>query len=479
MAQSKIIQYISTLPPKKQERFRQFVYSPYFNQHHKTRELLDILLRQLKRKKPKTSKEQLFELLFPGNPYDEQKLFNVLSYLKKMYQKFLACEFLEEEEERMELLTLEATFKGLGSSSILKSRAKQLEKKLDLPKQRDIKYYYANFRINYLLGFHELEYYGKGKHAVLQKMHDSFDHYYIAEKLKMCCLLHANTLATNVDYDFTFLKELLNFVRENWSKFADNVVIRLYYNILMSQMETSDNYYDELMRILKRESDCLNKEDQKNLYDAARNYCVKRINEGKYKFNEDLFQLYQEGVKNGMLIINGNISEWEYKNLTTIGCALQKFDWIEQFLEDHKKYLPADKRENAYSYNRANLFFHKKQYEKVQETLIHVQFTDVKYHLNSTILLLRTYYKTGDTEALLSSIETFRIFIMRNKEMPTSQKRGLTNFLRFKKKLALIKHNAEYNSKADYVQKITKLQKAIEETEQVHARNWLLKECAS
>ena len=477
MAQSKIIQYISAFSPKKQERFRQFVNSPYFNQHKKTRELLDVLIKQLKRKKPKISKEELFLQLYPKESYDEQKIFNVLSYLKKMYQKFLACEYIEEKDDRMELLTLEAAFKNPESSTILKNRAKQLEKKLEQPQQKDTKYYYTNFKINYLLGFHENEYTGKDKQVVLQKMLDHFDRYYIAEKLKMCCLLHANTMTSNVDYEFNFLSQLLKYVEEKWEKFSDSVVIRTYYNILMAQMNPSDKYYSKLTNIFKNELNLLCLDDQKNLYDAARNYCVYRINEGKLNYTEDLFQLYQEGVRNKMLIVNGFISEWEYKNITTLGSALGKFDWIEKFLENYKQYLPTDKRENAYSYNRANLFFHKQQYDKAQETLVQVQFSDVKYHINGTILLLRTYYKMGDTEALLSSIETFRIFIMRNKEMPTSQKRGFTNFLRFKKKLALIKHNAEYESKQNVALKIEKLKKDIDTTDQVFNRHWLLDEC--
>lgn len=477
MAQSKIIQYINNFPTRKQERFRQFVNSPYFNQHKKTKELLNIIIKQLKRKKPKIGKEDLFPQLFPNEPYDEQKLFNVMSYLKKMYQKFLACEYLEEHEEEMELLTLEGAFKDQSTKSILKNRAKHLEKKLQHEAQKDIQSYYKNYRINFLLGFHEEEYTGKNNQSTLQSMLDHFDQYYIAQKLKMCCLAHANTLDENVEYDFSFLTELIDFIEVNWPRFKQNIHIRLYYNVYMSQKKNSEKYYKELMEIFNQEFDQLSKDDQKHLYDAARNFCVRQINVGNADYREVLFGMYQEGEKNKMLMTKGTISEWEYKNIVTLGCFLKEFDYVERFLEENRQYLPSDKKDNAYSFNRANLFFYKKQYEKVLETLMHVHFSDVKYHINGTVLLLRTYYKMGDTEALLSSIETFRIFIIRNKDMATSKKRGYTNFLRFKKKLVLLKHNAPYHSKENFNTKMDKLRQEIEETEQLFNKSWLLQEC--
>jgi hypothetical protein len=106
-----------------------------------------------------------------------------------------------------------------------------------------------------------------------------------------------------------------------------------------------------------------------------------------------------------------------------------------------------------------------------------VQFTDVKYHLNTTFLQLRTYYAMRDTEALLSLIETFRIYVIRNRKMTTEEKRGYNNFLRFAKKLALLKHNSTTFSKKALKEKLGDLLKKIESTENVINRYWLVEEC--
>ncbi|MBK8703864.1 MAG: hypothetical protein IPN33_09695 [Saprospiraceae bacterium] len=118
-------------------------------------------------------------------------------------------------------------------------------------------------------------------------------------------------------------------------------------------------------------------------------------------------------------------------------------------------------------------------FSDVLSALLHVQFTDVKYHLNTTFLQLRTYYAMRDTEALLSLIETFRIYVIRNRKMTTNEKRGYSNFLRFAKKLALLKHNSSTFSKKSLKEKLDALSHKIETTENVINRYWLLEECGA
>ena len=81
MEQSKIVRYIQELSRKEQDKFHQFVLSPYFNQHKKTTALLEIIL-----EKPKVlaQRKRLFGSLFPGETFEEQKLHNLFSYLKKL-----------------------------------------------------------------------------------------------------------------------------------------------------------------------------------------------------------------------------------------------------------------------------------------------------------------------------------------------------------------------------------------------------------
>ena len=130
MKHSKIFQYISALSSRRQEKFRQFVFSPYINQHQKSQELLVYLLSSLDRGKTEIAPEKAFAKLFPKEPYDEQKLHNLLSNLKKLFLRFLALDELEQKPFLEDILAIEACNRK-NFSKLLISRTRQLDKKLE------------------------------------------------------------------------------------------------------------------------------------------------------------------------------------------------------------------------------------------------------------------------------------------------------------------------------------------------------------
>ena len=477
MHQSKLVRYIRELPAKKRERFRQFVSSPYFNQHQKTIEMLEYIIKQIERSNPKLDRQEVFKQLFPREKYQEQKLHNVMSYLKKQYHRFLAIQYFEEQDFSEAIYTLEAAFDS-NQFDLLKNRAKQLEKTMRSHKNQGSAYLFANYRLNFLMAYYTGEFEDRYRSDNFQKMIDNLDQYYLVEKLQITCRLTANMILINTNYNFHFLEELLAYMHKHWDYYKQNPSIELYYTILMSLREEQNPvHYEKMKELLASKVDRFSASEVGDLYTFSYNYCIRRINTGDSAYQRELFNLYNQGLNNGLLLTNGLISEFDYKNITTLGCALKEFDWTEQFIQEYKERLPANKRENAYNYNLANLYYNKKMYNEASSTLLHVQFTDVKYHLSTTFLLLRTYYALKDTEALLSLIETFRIYVMRNRKMTTGLKRGYTNFLRFAKKLVLLKHHSSTYSKKVLDEKLDKLVEKINNTENVINRQWLLNEC--
>ncbi|MEN0003648.1 MAG: hypothetical protein AAF798_05880 [Bacteroidota bacterium] len=480
MNQSRLLKYIEQLSKKERDRFLLFVESPYFNQHEKTTQLLKYILKYIDQiNSAKLSKEATYKRLYPKQAYDEQQIHNLMSYLKKLYHRFISILHLEDQDFQEQLFTLEAAYK-FHQFDLLKNRSKQLKKSLEKHPYQNSSYYFTNYRMNYLLGYYNTEYEDRSDSVNLQQMMDSLDKYYIAEKLENCCHITANMMMMNTSFDIHFLNELLEYLHNNWERYSSEPSIELYHTILLSlQEEHNPAHYRQLKKILDTRIGQLTPKEGYDLYRFAYNHCIRRINQGDSVYQVELFKLYKQGLKNGLLYKNGLLSEWDFKNITTLGCSLKEFEWTERFLQSNKDNLPAHRRENAYNYNLANLYYNKKLYHDALSVLLLVQFTDVKYHLNTTFLLLRTYYALKDTEALLSLIETFRIYVMRNRKMTTDQKRGYTNFLRFAKKLVLLKHQSTAYSTKTLTEKLQQLHGKIENTENVINRFWLLEECAA
>lgn len=477
MEESRLIRQISDLDQRERERFHQFVNSPYFNQHKNTSRLLDLILKQLKHNRPMLSREQVFAKLFPGEDYREQAVFDLMSYLLKLYYSFIAQEEFQRQEGTSELLSLEFAF-NTNRFALLKNRIRRLRASLDEQPVRNASYYWKKYRFYHAMGYYRGQYENRASAEEFQQMLDGLDHYYLVEKLRNACHLTANMMIVNTHYDFAFLDAILDYVaRELNGKLAREKSIQLYYTILftMRQPDNAD-HYRRLRRLLDQELDFFAPSEQSDLFKFANNYCIIRINKGDDAYRRELFELYKLGLTSGLMLNNGVIEEWQYKNITSLGCAEREYEWTEDFLERYRGNLPPNKQENAYTFNKANFYFHRKMYDEAEDLLINVQFSDVVYHLSATLLRVRIYYEKQDTETLLNLLETFRLYIIRNRNISVNDKKSYTNFLRFAKKVALLRHQIHALGRRAINEQLQLLHEKIKTVEPMAGKDWLLRE---
>jgi len=106
------------------------------------------------------------------------------------------------------------------------------------------------------------------------------------------------------------------------------------------------------------------------------------------------------------LIFNeGELSPWVFKNIVLSGLRLGEYDWTEKFIKDYKERLPDESKNNAVTFNLAQLYFFKKDHDKVIRLLHQVEYEDPAYNLNSKIMLIATYYETDELEPLYHLFE--------------------------------------------------------------------------
>jgi hypothetical protein len=477
MQESKLIKSLKALDNKTRNRFKTYVNSPYFNQHQKTIELLDYVLKYMDGRPKRLARELVFKKLYPGEPYTEQAVFNTMSSLKKLFHSFIAQQKYEEKIYDEDLYLLEAAYNG-NHFNLLKNRAKQFDKKLKNCAFHDNNYYYAQYRYLITMAYYDTQFEDRSKSGRLQQLTDNLDRFYLLEKLRHSIELTSNQILMNSQFDFSFLDEVLEYYRREEERFAKDYSIRLHYTILMSLREDENPvYYQELKRTIQEEIHIYSPQEQRDLYSHANNYCVRQINKGKREFQKELFDLYKEGLRTELIFANDILNEWNYKNITVLGCQLQEFEWTEYFLENYRSKLPPNQQENSYNYNMAHLHFSKQRYNEALDHLLLVRFSDVKYHLNYNNLLLRIYFALGDTEALMSLIDTFRIYVIRNRKMTVDLKKQYNNFLRFAKKLTTIKQQPRNYGSISKQEEFAHLFLQIRQSENIVNRYWLEKTC--
>ena len=248
-------------------------------------------------------------------------------------------------------------------------------------------------------------------------------------------------------------------------------LIRIYRRVILS-FSDSDNetHFEALLEDLNQEVPELTHADLRECYYIAQNYCALKINQGNTDYYYRYFDIIKQMVERNILLEDGQLPEAVFKNFITVSLGAGAYDWTEQFIKDYADYLPARIRENARMFNLAYVSFYQKNYEKVIEYLRDVEYSDVVYALGAKSILLRTYYEQGEYLALDSLMDSFRIFLRRNKVISKNLKREYKNFLILVKKLTTVRPS---DKKA-----IADLRQRISETSYSMPKNWLLKKIA-
>ncbi|MEM9928297.1 MAG: hypothetical protein AAF840_00635 [Bacteroidota bacterium] len=477
MQEAKVVRQISAMDGRERERLRQFVRSPYFNRHEGTAKLLDFILKELSKSRPKLEEARAKAAIKQTGT--GQSLADLQSALMKLVNHFLAVEQLGEESFRQEVLTLKRT-KELHRFKLLENRGKRLDSKVAKHKYRDGDVHLAAYEWKSINGYRQTAA-DRADTREMQAMLQHLDRFYMVEKLRHACHITANMMMMNTHYDLVFLEAILTYLESDPGRSlrqsGKEPSIDCYFHILMSLRDPdTSEHYDRLLYYLEDGFNQLPLDHQKDVYSFASNYCIQRIRSGHASFRIALMDLYRKGLDNGIIYDQGKISEYVYKNIVTLGSANQEFEWTERFIEENRERLPADKRDNAYALNKANFLYNLKRLDEAAKLLITVTDSDIVYHLARVILEVRIAYEQEDQEYALNLLETFRLYVRRSRKMSTKDKRSYINYTRFTKQLVNLKHQEDYLDKNTYTKKLSTLNETVNATDLVVERGWLLKE---
>lgn len=473
MPEPKLLRELKNLSQSELHRFGDFVHSPFFNQHLPTTQLFEFIQSQLP-ELAVLNKKEVFKSIYGKTVYKEYKVNTLMSYLMGLLEEFHGQVIWEGKKNEQQLNQLEYCYQK-NRTALFKSQELRFRKQLEASQIRDSQHYFQQHRFHLFQDYFSLQQGSRKQVDSLQKQVAAFDVYYISEKLKYSCDMLSRMNVINKTYELHFLPELLSYLQDNWVTYQNIPPIETYHGVLMTLMESEkEAHYDKLKDLLLQHYNSFSEEEAQLLYDYAQNYCIKKINEGKPNYLKELFKLYQQLIENGLILKNGLLSEWDYQNIVTIGCRFKAFEWTQDFIENYKVYLTANARENAYTYNLASFYYSTQQYKAALLLIQQVAFSDEHYYLGAKFIQCKIYYDLEETEALLSLLDSFRIYIMRNKNMIKQQQQAPLNFIRFTKKLALLRERKEVLNVDKFQKQLEKLKQNILQTAAIVNVDWLV-----
>ena len=478
MLKHQLIQIIKSFDRREMSRFREFVQSPYHNKHKDVQALVTYLSDCFPVFNDENCNRKILENLLFSKKKSSNQLSPVFTYTLRLLEQFLIIEQLREEEGAASMYLL----RRLRERKLDRYYQKKLHKReIDLQQHpyRDGQFYLQSYRFASESDFYYIELSQQASDDFLQAKQDYLEYFFLCEKLKDACEMKLRSRILQVNYKAGLLPDLLPKIEKNLEAYSKVPPILLYYQLFQVLNSGEQKHYFAVLPLLKDYQQLFPKSERQIIYNYLLNFCIAQINAGHPEFLRHSFELYREQLDQQLLEDGeGNLYEWHFKNIVTVGIRLQEMDWTKQFIEASKNKLRPTIAENAYAYSLAAYYYAIQEYEAVLPLLMKVEFTNIRYNLDAKALLLRTYYDLDEYEAFLSLFDAFRQYVKRNKQVTDIQQRGYSNLFRLAKRAFVLKNRKEFSKKEEHASAVGQLQKQLDNTSPVYNLGWLKEKVA-
>lgn len=449
-----------------------FVASPYFNQNQNVGHLFTLLQTHFKEKEDgdgQLNKQKLWNEIFETD-YVDVKFRKLCSDLFHLVEDFIAQKNFESHPYNKPIHLLQALGKrklGLFHSKALSNASRIGERQLE----RSSSYYLYNYEINKNKYGLTSEFEKKsakeatGLQTNLKDLLHNLDFFYITEKLRYYCTVLSWKKLKSFDEDLLLINEILESVEEN--NLTEIPSISVYYCIAKTMLDPEDDtYYYRLKKHIEEDIDLFPSNEIRDIYDSAVSYCISRYNAGNYAYTSEVLDIYKESLENASLFVRDQMTPTTFRNIVFFAGRAKEYEWGIHFINNYADLLEPKYRQNAINFSLARIHFYQKDYEKVVHFLNLVDYEDVWYNLNSKAILISAYYELGELNALESLLNSFKVYINRNKSIPSKRQDSYNNLIRFTGQLIKLLPSEKG--------KIEKLKEKVLETKSVTSRPWLV-----
>lgn len=471
MPSKKLRTLLGAFSAHESNRFRKYLHSPYFNENETLRKLYEALqaFKHLESQVEGNNLEQkqvIWQMLFEQQPYDDGQIRRLLSELTQHALHFIALEKQEKQVVKEHILLLDIMKDAdldLHFTGVLRQTL-SLQEKSGL---RNSDFHFYQYLIEEKIYQHKEKV--DRKPEMLQNLVNAdfhLDCYYISQKLKHYCswLDYSNIFSTALKFNLP--SHFLDWIKSsNYLSEPLNEAYFILLNLLL--FPEQENYYWDLKKLLTHKEQHFDIQEMRIFYFALMNYCIdKKINSGKTDFFTELFSLFTKSLKNNILLQKGILPPSYYKNIIATAIRVQEFEWTESFLQTYTPKLPPEEQANALTYNLAQVYFAQQRYEKVIEQLREVEYENLTYALGGKLMLLKTYYELSEYLALDSLIDSFRIYLRRNKVISKEVRQQYLNVLQFVKKLS--------NVRLGTPSALEKIEQQVKEAKNLPLKSWIV-----
>ncbi|MFN0201135.1 MAG: hypothetical protein ACKVTZ_06415 [Bacteroidia bacterium] len=438
MKENKLIFLLKILTPVQQKALKNYL-NLHYAKYQAIQQLLQYLLQQAQQTQlsaEKVSDEKLFQVVWGKATFDKGKISRLRYTTYQLVEDFLIRHIFEEDkyQQLWYILNFYSNYQIDESYEKILDDLQSYQEKIE---QKDANYYYHQFIVAESHARYLTQTQQRDTKLTFQNVDVFLNVFFLSKKLEIACAMHTRNAMLNTNFQPELLAESLTYIEEH-PEIQQYPSIAVYYHLYKMLRHADEiHYFSACKNAIHTHHKAFSLQEIKNLQGALRNYCILKINTGEKQFEQQLFELYQQQMKEGWLLDEQQqLPAPIYKNVTVLALRLQQHEWAQAFILDYQDFLPETHKRDAFHFCQAKVYFHKQNYPEILKLLNACTFEDVFFDIDARKLLLQMYYEQQEWELLDSSLNSFRVFLHRNKTISESHKNANRNFANFLKKIA-------------------------------------------
>jgi hypothetical protein len=321
MISSDLLSILQKISPTDHRALRKFIASPFANLRADVSQLYDFIEKHRELSPASLTREAAHEAVYPGQPFDDKQLRRLMSYLLKVVENYLT-QTERMADGRQNDIALAAAYRKLG----LEKHARQALEAAAAAKKNEQGRDFQHYETQYLLEAESLAFSESARRTAprnLQAVNHSLDLAYLAKKLRQSCVALSHQAVANVEYDLGLLGLVLGYLDANDLP-EQHPAIGLYFYFYQAATTGVETYFEKLKAGILRHGSTLTTSELRLIYLLAINYCIRRINEGAVRFNQDLFELYSAALQSDVLLEKWAVEPFCVQKHCGIGTAARR-----------------------------------------------------------------------------------------------------------------------------------------------------------
>ncbi len=429
MEKSTLVEILRTLSKDELAGFGDFVSSPYFNKKSNVTKLYKAL-RKFAPGYPavKITKEEMWKSVFPGKAYNYGIMKNLIYDLNGLAIKFLEIEnhTLETVEGDINLLKQYKlrSLKSLFARKLLESRNKLAVSEID-----NSTLYYSYLLENIELAFLDYDYHLKTTKYDFSNMNKYLASFYFSSFFYDNINNIQNSLSMDVQLDNGFHLNMIEQYQKFQFRNAYTDTIYFAYKTVFEHY-SEDNYY-KFKSLFFENYAKFTKNLQYNLAAFLLNFCKNNNYRDRAKFAKEEFVYVRLIIENRLYKHTGLgwLDQYMYIASFVSACRADEMKWGEKFIENYKKELSGDIREQYYCYAQINLNIRKHDYPEALKYFSRCNNVDGRDKLSIRSFGFLIYYELDYYDELKSLADTTSHVIRNDKLFSLEDKIQLKNYI--------------------------------------------------